>query len=478
MFSELFTAFGLIFLLLLATALAVATEFAVVSVDKEQIREIASSRKNNYRSLAQRLLPHLKDNSTLDHCASACQIVITLASLIIGSIGEMYLAKFLIEPLNYVVSSPETVAHIASVVIVIAFTIIQVLFGELLPKSIATRYTEKAALFLVRPLDITIKCTNLFIKFLNGSGILVLKLFGVKPQEEHSHARSLKELIYMVGMSAESGVIDREDQDRLTSALRFSQLKVGNVFNHNEADEELYFGVRLRADEKQAENKLHRLIRANLDDSMDKVLKIFDESPYSRLLIFGKGEDSKSVVGLVHIKDLSFAIAKGLLEEALRKSGHKYLKDLSLEEFDSIYADIDNEVQKNIELDREKRIEEIEKSTDLETDSRKKHREIHKIEEETHKRLSSEILFQHGFIKRDLFVDCDLDDELGDVEEELNSSYASLAVVKDKEQNVLGILTMEDILEVRLGSNIDDETDLALKKKKLVSLKKTKMAGL
>lgn len=496
---ELISAVVLVAVLIMVTALASAAELAIVDADKEHIKFLASGKRGSDKELAERLLKHIQTKTALDECASGCQVVITVSSLLLGIIGERCMAHLFIPGVSSILSvSPDIAAHITKVSMIVFFTLLQVLLGELLPKSIANRRKEKTAFMLVVLVDWVMKVFRPLIKILNGSGLFILRLLHIATDDDGNSANDLDEILTMV-----SGVKDlnTEDRKRLTSALGFVNLKVEDIFSPVPDSDPVRFVIKIRntKDSKSAaaakvedepaageDDNSRTLVSVRLEEDMESVLKRFDASPYSRLPVYGKDKDSGRIVGLVHIKDVSFVVAKGLTEEVCRNLGYKDLSELSLEEFASACSQIDKAVLDDIEREKQEAVKKAEDkyqsdldklrqhlgaaeghvSEDLRRSSgsvrildRARHRAVRMAENRAGERMAGELLFPHGFIKRDLLVYCSLKDELADVRDNLNSNYASLAVVQDEKRGVLGILTSEDLLEVMLGNNIVDEAD-------------------
>ena len=129
---ELVSAVVLTAVLIMVTALASAAELAIVDADKEHIKFLASGKRSSDRESAERLLKHIQTKTALDECASGCQVVITVSSLLLGIIGERCMAHLFIPGVSSILSvSPEVAAHITKVSLIVFFTLLQVLLGEL-----------------------------------------------------------------------------------------------------------------------------------------------------------------------------------------------------------------------------------------------------------------------------------------------------------------------------------------------------------
>lgn len=139
----MFFTWFVVFLLIAVNALYVAAEFAAVSVRHSQVRQLAGEG----RSLAVRLLPWLEDPRKLDQYIAACQIGITFSSLVLGAFGQATLAVQLSPLFEHWGSLGVVAAESSSaIVVLIGLTALQVVLGELVPKSLALQYPTQSAL--------------------------------------------------------------------------------------------------------------------------------------------------------------------------------------------------------------------------------------------------------------------------------------------------------------------------------------------
>lgn len=181
---------AVVLFLVSVNALYVAAEFAAIGSRKARVRERAEGGER----LARQLLPILDDRSQLDRYIAACQIGITLSSIIVGFYGQAQLTP-IVAPLLTLLGLPEaTATSITTVGLLIGLTFFQVLLGELLPKSIAIRYPERVALATMLPMRWSLVILRPFIAFLNGSGLFLMRIMGLRAESEHSHAHSPDEL--------------------------------------------------------------------------------------------------------------------------------------------------------------------------------------------------------------------------------------------------------------------------------------------
>jgi putative hemolysin len=217
------TVSGLILILLVAVnALCVAAEFSAVAVQKSQIAPLA--RAGNSRAAG--LLAILGDGAELDRYIAACQIGITLSSLIAGAYGQatiaVAIAPWLEQSFGLATPSARTAASVA---VLLSLTVLQVVLGELVPKSLALQFPERLALATYLPMRWSVSIYRGFIWLLNGSGFLLLKPFGVVPGR-HPHVHSPEELAILFSESRSGGELSPESHRRLERGLRLSTLRV------------------------------------------------------------------------------------------------------------------------------------------------------------------------------------------------------------------------------------------------------------
>ena len=146
--------------------------------------------------LAMRLAPFVADARKLDTYIAASQIGITLTSLILGAYGQAAITPtdprvgHAARRRRRAVGAVARPTHRSPW---LALTTFNVIVGELVPKTLALQHPTPVALATVMPMLWSLAIYRPFIGILNGSGNLVLRLFGVK-QSGHRHVHSPEEL--------------------------------------------------------------------------------------------------------------------------------------------------------------------------------------------------------------------------------------------------------------------------------------------
>jgi len=267
----------IIALLILINALYVAAEFSSVSARRTRINQLAAEGNR----LALMLQPIMADPRRLDHYVATCQHGITGSSLVLGFYGQAKLADALRPLLVDLGGLQEAAAESIAVTGVLLFlTTLQVLLGELVPKSIGLRYPERLALLTAAPMRWSVVLLHPLTWLFNGAGQLILRLLRVPPMEGHAHTTHLPgEIELLVAESAKGGLLDAEERVMLRNIFRLSGLT---------ADQVMIPRPRIQA--------------APVDIPPRELLALIADSSYTRIPIYQV--DIDHVVGFVHLKDI------------------------------------------------------------------------------------------------------------------------------------------------------------------------------
>jgi len=210
---------AIVFILVLANAFFVASEFALVSVRKTRIDQLAAE-GNGAAAVVQRAV------RDLDRYIAATQVGITLASLLLGGIGERALEPILT---LLFIWTPDELWGITRAALVASFayfimTTLHVIIGELMPKSIALQRPEPTALWISRPMAFFAVIFSPLIWLLNGIGNFLLRRLGFHAAEGHSQVHSPEELDMLFTESHKGGEINLTEFEILHRVVRFSDI--------------------------------------------------------------------------------------------------------------------------------------------------------------------------------------------------------------------------------------------------------------
>lgn len=294
--------------LVLLNGFFVAAEFSIVKVRYSQI-QLKAAEGNAMAKQAENIIKNL------DAYLSATQLGITLASLALGWVGESalhHIIERIFSSLNIELAA-STVTTVSVVCSFLLITVMHIVFGELVPKSIAIRKSESTTLFIAFPMRWFYNIFRPFIWLMNSLSNGFLRLIKINPASEHD-IHSTEELQLLVKQSADSGEIEEENYEIIKNAFDFT--------DHNA---------------KQIMVPRQNILSINIDDDKYEILKEILESGYSRIPVYEGSIDN--VVGIFYTKEFireyiknrdnydSFDI-RSLMREPFFVVGSKKISDL------------------------------------------------------------------------------------------------------------------------------------------------------
>ena len=255
--------------LTIGTGLFVASEFALVNLDRSDL-EVRQGRGE--RRLGP-VISALKQTST--HLSSA-QLGITLTTLLAGYTLEPAFSSWLSVPLGAFL--PAVVVPVISVILAVTVaTLLSMIVGELVPKNFALALPRATAKVVV-PLQIVF--TTVFkpaVLLLNNTANAVLRGIGIEPKEELSGARTAEELASLVRRSGQQGSLDSDTATLLARTLAFSAHTAQDVMTPRP-----------------------RVASVDRTDVAQDVINLARRTGFSRFPVIDDSIDD--VVGIVHIK--------------------------------------------------------------------------------------------------------------------------------------------------------------------------------
>lgn len=275
-------------ILIFLNAFFVLAEFSSVKIRPTQI-EVLIAQGNRKAIRAKKILDHL------DEYLSVCQVGITLASIGLGFVGEPAFVAWLHPLISFLGNGlfTEVLAHgIAITVSFIMVSFLHIVAGELIPKSIAIRSTEKSVLWISTPMLIFRFLFAVPIWVLNSTVNVILGLFRLSSLGVHA-AHSESEIRAILDQSQSSGILSFRSLLILENVLDFGALTVRNAM------------------------KVKRLVKCvSLEWSLSEVRKFIAENRHSRYPVLAQG--SEEPLGFIHLKDLYFAEEKKQIKELIR----------------------------------------------------------------------------------------------------------------------------------------------------------------
>jgi CBS domain containing-hemolysin-like protein len=261
----------------------VAAEFALVKVRATQLAALAE--RGSRRA---RLAQHIQAN--LGHYLSACQLGITVASLILGWLAEPAIADLLLAILatsGTDVSPTSPLVHGAAVALALTIiTFLHMTFGEQAPKIWAINRADFMALQTAYPLQVFASVLRPFIWTIDQASNWMVRLAGIAPGRLNEASHSVDELKSIVASSARAGHISHRQRELAENIFGIIGLEVRHILVP-------------RVD----------VVFLSQQNSLDENLKTIRESGHSRFPLCQIGLDS--VLGIVHAKDVMAALVQG-----------------------------------------------------------------------------------------------------------------------------------------------------------------------
>lgn len=271
-----------VFILVLVTGVFVLSETALLTVRPTRIEQLVEEKNRSAQMVAQ-----LKAEPT--RMLATLQVGLTLVQLF--SAGEA--ANRFVEPfqkwLMTQFAGTFVAGHagsIAFVTIIMTVGLLTLVIGEITPKSIAIRHSEKFALLSAWPIRWLQVIASPLVSLVTFLSSLLVHLFG-GTVSFHPTAYSEEELKIMVDESEEHGVIETEEKEMIHNVFEFADTIVHKVMTP-------------RLD----------ITSVEADAGVDKLIEVVTKSGHSRLPVYDDNLDN--IVGVVHVKD----VLRGITGEA------------------------------------------------------------------------------------------------------------------------------------------------------------------
>ncbi len=256
--------------LTIGTGLFVASEFALVNLDRSDLE----ARQERGESRLSMTIAALRITST--HLSSA-QLGITLTTLLTGYTMEPALTSLLSGPLTSAGLPEGGVVPVATTAAIVIATLLSMIIGELVPKNFALALPIATAKLVVPFQTLFTTVFKPAVVLLNGSANALLRSAGIEPKEELSGARTAEELSSLVRRSANAGLLEKDTATLLHRTLLFSGHTASDVMT-----------PRLRVASVQR------------TESAQAVIELARQTGYSRFPVIDESADD--VVGFVHVK--------------------------------------------------------------------------------------------------------------------------------------------------------------------------------
>ena len=258
-------------ILILINAFFAATEIAFISLNDAKIEKQAKEGNKKAKQIKKMLREPSKFLATI-------QIGITLAGFLSSAFAADAFADDLAPMLQNLMPLGLAVwRNISIILITIILSYFSLIFGELVPKRLAMRNSEKIAFGTIGIIRAISMITAPFVKLLTASTNGVSKLFGISGTDEETVTE--EEIRMMVDVGEEKGSIKEEEKELINNVFEFNDKVVSEIMIHRK---DIY--------------------AIDINSDIDNILKELDEYKYSRIPVYEENIDN--IVGMLFIKDL------------------------------------------------------------------------------------------------------------------------------------------------------------------------------
>jgi CBS domain containing-hemolysin-like protein len=261
---------GIGVLLTVGTGFFVASEFALVSLDRPDLEARRDAGEKGF-TLAIRALTR-----TSTHLSSA-QLGITITTLLTGWLMEPAISSLLVPVLTGWGLAAGVAGTVSVVVAILIATILSMIVGELFPKNLALAVPRRVVK-IVAPFQLAFTWLfSPFVMFLVTMSNRIVRSMGIEPKEELSSARTAEELASAVRHSLIHGTMEEDTATLLGKALSFTNHEAQDIMTPRT-----------------------RVATIRVGDSADDVIALTRKTGYSRFPVID--EDADDIVGIVHVK--------------------------------------------------------------------------------------------------------------------------------------------------------------------------------
>jgi putative hemolysin len=269
----------LIALLILLNGYLAGSEIAVVTARKSHIKQMVESGKKNAK-----IFLRLKEEP--DRFLATIQIGITTVGVLASAVGGAAAIKAIKPALQAVpIKTISFAAEPISIgIVVVIITYFSVIFGELVPKSIALMHPETIGLRTARTIDAFSRMTAFFVKILTFSTSIILRPFGEKPFTERAYITE-EEVKMLIKEGRKHGVFEPTEEKILQSVFEFTDMSVKEVMVSDT-----------------------QMVMIQIDKSAQEIFSLIEEEQFSRYPVFGR--EPNDIRGILYAKDFLTTLAK------------------------------------------------------------------------------------------------------------------------------------------------------------------------
>ncbi len=271
------------FVLIALNAIFACAEIAVLSMNETKVAKLAEEGNKKAKKLNKLIADPARFLATI-------QVAITLS----GFLGSAFAADNFSEPIvNGLLAlgvplSAKTLDIIAVIVITFLLSFVTLVCGELVPKRVAMKKTEKLALGLSGSIALISKLFAPLVMLLTVCTNGVLRMMGIDPNEAEEQV-SEEDILMMADAGTEKGVIDEEENELIQNVFEFDDLNVGQAMTHR-TELVMLWAEDTIEDWKKTIFEVPHTFYPVCEDTADHVVGVLDSRKFFRLSELTKKE--------------------------------------------------------------------------------------------------------------------------------------------------------------------------------------------
>ncbi len=261
-------------ILIFINAFFAAAEISVISLSEAKLKKQAEDGDKKAKKL-------LKLTQSPDRFLSAIQIAITLAGFLSSAFAADSFADPLVlwlrEDVGFTALPDSTLNTIMVIAITVILSYFSLVLGELVPKRLGMKKTEKVARATVGVVSAVAGAFRPIIWFLSKSTNAVLRMMGIDPSAEGEEV-SEDEIMMMVDLGEEQGAIETTEKELIENIFEFNNTTAEDVMVH----------------------RTH-MVMVWIDDTHEDIINTIRESGMSRFPVYE--EDADDIIGILSTRE-------------------------------------------------------------------------------------------------------------------------------------------------------------------------------
>ncbi|MDR2073865.1 MAG: hemolysin family protein [Oscillospiraceae bacterium] len=270
--------------LILINAFFALSEIAIVTLNDKKVKKLGAQGHVG----AVKVLKLIGNSNDF---LAMIQVGITLAGFLTSASASQSFAEPLAVSLSFTGLPIGILEGIATFLVTVILSYFSLVFGELIPKKIAMQNAEEVSYRVVGILLVFSNIFRPFIWFLSFSSNLVIRSFGIDP-ENNEQTVTEEEILMMVDAGQEKGLIEYKAKSMISGVFDFDNKTVAEIMTHRT-----------------------EIIAVNVKDTVEDVVNLSIKNGISRIPVFEESIDKIS--GIIYVKDLlkfiNAPIPKGLI---------------------------------------------------------------------------------------------------------------------------------------------------------------------